>query len=38
MSKADSIKARIQNLAVKENKSFNHLLMHYFRTMGLLKN
>jgi predicted nucleotidyltransferase component of viral defense system len=30
MSKADSIKARIHNLAVKEQKPFDYLLMHYF--------
>lgn len=30
MSKAESIKARIKQVAVKENKPFDYLLMHYF--------
>jgi predicted nucleotidyltransferase component of viral defense system len=30
MSQADSIKARIRNLATKEKKPFDYLLMHYF--------
>lgn len=30
MSEADSIKARIKNIAVRENKPFDYLLMHYF--------
>lgn len=30
MSKADSIKAKIRNIAVKENKPFDYLIMHYF--------
>lgn len=30
MSKADSIKARLRNLAEKEKKPYDYLLMHYF--------
>ena len=30
MKNADSIKARLRNLAEKENKPFDYLLMHYF--------
>jgi len=30
MSKADSIKAKIRNIAVKENKPFDYLIMNYF--------
>jgi len=30
MNQADSIKAKIRNLAVKEKKPFDYLLMHYF--------
>lgn len=30
MSKADSIKAKLKNLAIKENKQFDYLLMLYF--------
>lgn len=30
MKNADSIKARLRNLAKKENKPFDYLLMHYF--------
>jgi predicted nucleotidyltransferase component of viral defense system len=30
MSKADSIKAKLRNLAIKENKPFDYLLTHYF--------
>lgn len=30
MSKADSIKARLKNLAIIEKKQFDYLLMLYF--------
>jgi hypothetical protein len=30
VNKAESVKARLKNIAVAENKSFNFILMHYF--------
>jgi hypothetical protein len=50
MSKADSIKARLRNLAIKNGKPFDYVLTHYFiervlyrlsvspYTLGLIKS